>query len=275
MKISTAMPRAASRRDDLDDVDVHAAGVAGAGLVERAGVHRERRHPPGRAGAGERRAGTRGPPALLGCGGARTGTPVDSPSCNSVRMTHMSGTDHSHSPDPRPLPRRRPHRRRHRGLQRHRRGHRAPAGRRGLRRRASAPGGSTGWTALAGVDRRRARCRWTSPTPASVAAFAAALDRVDVLVNNAGGAFDAGAGGRGRPRLGQRIYDVNVLGHGAGDQGAAAGAAGGRRRATSCSSARPPGWSPTRAARRTPRPSTACTRWPRRCGWSSTASRCG
>jgi NADP-dependent 3-hydroxy acid dehydrogenase YdfG len=48
--------------------------------------------------------------------------------------------------------------------------------------------------------------------PASVAAFAAALDRVDVLVNNAGGAFDAAPVAEADLDSWQRSYDVNVLG---------------------------------------------------------------
>jgi NADP-dependent 3-hydroxy acid dehydrogenase YdfG len=46
----------------------------------------------------------------------------------------------------------------------------------------------------------------------SVAAFAAALDRVDVLVNNAGGAFDAAPVAEADLDSWQRSYDVNVLG---------------------------------------------------------------
>jgi NADP-dependent 3-hydroxy acid dehydrogenase YdfG len=48
--------------------------------------------------------------------------------------------------------------------------------------------------------------------PASVAAFAAGLDRVDVLVNNAGGAFDAAPVAEADLDSWQRSYDVNVLG---------------------------------------------------------------
>jgi NADP-dependent 3-hydroxy acid dehydrogenase YdfG len=47
---------------------------------------------------------------------------------------------------------------------------------------------------------------------ASVAAFAAALDRVDVLVNNAGGAFDARPVADADIDSWQRAFDVNVLG---------------------------------------------------------------
>jgi NADP-dependent 3-hydroxy acid dehydrogenase YdfG len=46
----------------------------------------------------------------------------------------------------------------------------------------------------------------------SVAAFAAALDRVDVLVNNAGGAFDAAPVAEADLDSWQRSFDVNVLG---------------------------------------------------------------
>jgi NADP-dependent 3-hydroxy acid dehydrogenase YdfG len=46
----------------------------------------------------------------------------------------------------------------------------------------------------------------------SVEAFAAGLDRVDVLVNNAGGAFDAAAVADADLDSWQRTFDVNVLG---------------------------------------------------------------
>ncbi|WP_448615429.1 SDR family oxidoreductase [Modestobacter sp. URMC 112] len=48
--------------------------------------------------------------------------------------------------------------------------------------------------------------------PASVAAFAAGLDRVDVLVNNAGGAFDAAPVAEADLASWQRAFEVNVLG---------------------------------------------------------------
>ncbi|MCU1603546.1 MAG: Short-chain dehydrogenase/reductase [Modestobacter sp.] len=48
--------------------------------------------------------------------------------------------------------------------------------------------------------------------PDSVARFAAGLDRVDVLVNNAGGAFDAAPVAEADLDSWQRTYDVNVLG---------------------------------------------------------------
>jgi NADP-dependent 3-hydroxy acid dehydrogenase YdfG len=47
---------------------------------------------------------------------------------------------------------------------------------------------------------------------ASVSAFAAELDRVDVLVNNAGGAFDAKPVADADVDAWQRAFDVNVLG---------------------------------------------------------------
>ncbi len=48
--------------------------------------------------------------------------------------------------------------------------------------------------------------------PDSVAEFAGALDRVDVLVNNAGGAFDARPVAEADLDSWQRSFDVNVLG---------------------------------------------------------------
>jgi NADP-dependent 3-hydroxy acid dehydrogenase YdfG len=48
--------------------------------------------------------------------------------------------------------------------------------------------------------------------PSSVAAFAAALDRVDVLVNNAGGSFDAAPVAEADLDSWARTFDVNVLG---------------------------------------------------------------
>jgi NADP-dependent 3-hydroxy acid dehydrogenase YdfG len=47
---------------------------------------------------------------------------------------------------------------------------------------------------------------------ASVAAFAAAVDRVDVLVNNAGGSFDAAPVADADLDSWERTYEVNVLG---------------------------------------------------------------
>lgn len=48
--------------------------------------------------------------------------------------------------------------------------------------------------------------------PASVAALAESLDSLDVLVNNAGGAFDASPVEDADPETWARMYDVNVLG---------------------------------------------------------------
>jgi NADP-dependent 3-hydroxy acid dehydrogenase YdfG len=48
--------------------------------------------------------------------------------------------------------------------------------------------------------------------PASVAEFAGSLDRVDVLVNNAGGSYDAAPVADADLDSWERTYDVNVLG---------------------------------------------------------------
>jgi NADP-dependent 3-hydroxy acid dehydrogenase YdfG len=60
------------------------------------------------------------------------------------------------------------------------------------------------------IGGRAVRLDVTDPT--SVEAFAAGLDRVDVLVNNAGGAFDAAPVAEADLDSWQRTYDVNVLG---------------------------------------------------------------
>ena len=66
-------------------------------------------------------------------------------------------------------------------------------------------------TALAGrIGGRAVHLDVTDPT--SVAEFAAGLDRVDVLVHNAGGAFDANAVADADLDSWERTYDVNVLG---------------------------------------------------------------
>jgi NADP-dependent 3-hydroxy acid dehydrogenase YdfG len=60
------------------------------------------------------------------------------------------------------------------------------------------------------IDGRALRLDVTDP--ASVASFAASLDRVDVLVNNAGGSFDAAPVAEADLDSWERTYDVNVLG---------------------------------------------------------------
>jgi NADP-dependent 3-hydroxy acid dehydrogenase YdfG len=109
---------------------------------------------------------------------------------------------------------------------------------------------------------------------ASVEAFAGALDRVDVLVNNAGGAFDAAPVAEADLDAWTRSFEVNVLGtvrltkallpalraSGAGDVVFVS--------STAALISYEGGASYTAAKH-------ACTRWPRRCGSSSTESRCG
>jgi NADP-dependent 3-hydroxy acid dehydrogenase YdfG len=121
-------------------------------------------------------------------------------------------------------------------------------------------------TALADSIGARAQCLDVTD-PASVEAFAGSLQRVDVLVNNAGGAFDVNAVADADLDSWAGTYEVNVLGtvrltkallprlraSGAGDVVFVSSTAG-----LISYEGGPP----------TPRPSTGCTRWPRRCDWS-------
>jgi len=66
-------------------------------------------------------------------------------------------------------------------------------------------------TALAGRIGGRA-VRLDVADPSSVAEFCSTLDRVDVLVNNAGGAWDAAPVAEADLDSWQRTYEVNVLG---------------------------------------------------------------
>ena len=111
-------------------------------------------------------------------------------------------------------------------------------GARRLDRLTALAGAIGGRAAAAGRDRRRrpwrrSPRRWTGSTCWSTTRAAS---------------FDAAPVADGRPRLVGAHLRRQRAGHRARDQGAAAGAAGGAARATSCSSARPPGWSATRAA---------------------------
>ena len=122
----------------------------------------------------------------------------------------MPGTDRSHSPDRRSLP---------------------GAGRTAVVTGASSGIGAATATRLAaeGFDvvvgaRRMDRLESLATSigaralpldvtdPGSVEAFAAALDRVDVLVNNAGGSFDANPVADADLDSWTRTYEVNVLG---------------------------------------------------------------
>jgi NADP-dependent 3-hydroxy acid dehydrogenase YdfG len=125
-------------------------------------------------------------------------------------MWFMPGTETSHSPGPRPLP---------------------GTGRTAVVTGASSGIGAATATRLAadGFDvvlgaRRQDRLTALADSigaralpldvtdQASVDAFAAALDQVDVLVNNAGGAFDAKPVAEADLDSWSRTYDVNVLG---------------------------------------------------------------
>src|SRR5829696_1318703 len=141
----------------------------------------------GAAERGKRRAGTCSPPALGPLVRGPKRPPVDCSVCNNVRMGFMPGTEPSHSPS-RPLP---------------------GAGRTAVVTGASSGIGAATASRLAaeGFDvvvgaRRLDRLEALASSigaralpldvtdPSSVATFADAVDRVDVLVNNAGGAFD-------------------------------------------------------------------------------------
>jgi NADP-dependent 3-hydroxy acid dehydrogenase YdfG len=125
-------------------------------------------------------------------------------------MWFMPGTESSHSPAPRPLP---------------------GAGRTAVVTGASSGIGAATATRLAaeGFDvvlgaRRQDRLMALAESigaralpldvtdQASVDAFAGALDRVDVVVNNAGGAFDAKPVAEADLDSWARTYEVNVLG---------------------------------------------------------------
>src|SRR3954452_11571859 len=174
-----------------------------------------------------RRAGTCNLPLVWSGGRGPKRPPVDSPSCNSARMSFMPGTDSSHSPDRRPLP---------------------GAGRTAVVTGASSGIGAATATRLAAegfdvvigarrVERLEALAGSTGARAlpldvtdeASVAEFAGALERVDVLVNNAGGSFDAAAVAEADLDSWARTYDVH--GPGPVDEGAAPGVGSlGRRR---------------------------------------------
>ena len=262
MKISTSMPRAA-RCGSLDDVDVHAAGVAGAGLVQRRGVHRQHRDAARSHGA--RTCGTW---ADLG---VTDGTPP--PSSGHVcppKQPKASAGCRADFPRPwtRPPPHPDAHGSRHRCQQRHRRRDRPPARRSGLHVCAAARRRSGGSAAEdPGV---RASALDVTDT-AQVEAWPKRVGpRLDLLVNNAGGAFGCDPSSRRTPTTGARFRGQRARA-GRGDQGAGAGA-GRERCRVILNSGPPPDGSPTREAVGTPRPSTA-PRWsPRRCGSSSTTA---
>src|SRR5688500_13025209 len=130
-----------------------------------------------------RRAGTCDDlPLVLRFSGARTGPPDDSPSCNSAWMAFMPGTEPRHSPTSRVAV--------------------VTGASSGIGSATAQRLAAEGFQVVLGARRMErleplaasigARALPLDVTdPSSVEAFAGALDRVDVLVNNAGGAFDA------------------------------------------------------------------------------------
>ena len=221
------------------------AGVAGARLVQRRGVHREGGDPARQSARvrARHRAILRRADKLAQSDGANRRTTVRSaqdlpalrrssclPCTANVTRPLASGDrvawqdlSHELAED----------RRRHRSLQRHRRGHRPPPGRRriprGRRRPPGRPAG-TSWSprsprpaarrSAVPADvhqRRRRRPRW----PSAVAALDGDLT---LLVNNAGGAHGADpVASRERRRLAVDVRRQRAR-HAAGHEGAAAGA---------------------------------------------------
>ena len=125
------------------------------------------------------------------------------PACGQSARPDWSDEHHASVP---------PHRRRHRSQQRHRRRHRPPPG----RGRAStssappaAPTGSRRWPTRSAARRSPAT---SPPTPTSPALGGRVGDRLDVLVNNAGGAFGAGPVAEADADDWRRMYEVNVIG---------------------------------------------------------------
>ena len=211
----------------LDHVDVQAAGVAAAGRVQRRGVHRQHRHP---AGPGEPAAAAT--PYL-----DHARFPLSRGSRRAVRasaaiMSHRrsSSAAENRGRHNRPVTTRPGDCGRDRGEQRHRRGHRPPAGGRGLRGRRRRPPPRPARRA----GRRDARASGpspsTSPTRPRSPRWPPQLDDVAVLVNNAGGALGVEPIERADPADWQAMFDTQRARRAAGDPGAAAGARARRRR---------------------------------------------
>ncbi len=177
----------------LDDVDVHAAGVAGAGLLERRGVHRQHGH------------------------AARVDTSVSvwRGSCPHLLVEGQSAPPPHNILGQGRLPR-------HADL---------PARTALVTGASSGIGAATarrlaadGWTVVAAARRldRLGELSAAHPAirpqaldvtdPRSVEDLADAVPQCDLLVANAGGAFDLDRGRAADPETWARTYDVNVLG---------------------------------------------------------------
>ena len=221
---------------------------------------------------GGRRTGTcnlpLGSPLLRGrTGPLSTLHPATAPGC-----AFMPGTDRSHFPDPVRCP-----------------APAAPPSSRG-RRAASAPRrrrrlAAEGFDVVVGA--RRARPPGVAGRVDRGARAAAGRDRRRVgggVRRCAGPGGRAGqqrrrgvrrrSGGRGRPGLVGALLRRERARVGAADQGPAARTARVGRRGRAVRELDRRADLLRGRAPRTPRPSTGCTRWPRRCGSSSTASRC-
>ncbi len=124
-------------------------------------------------------------------------------------MPGRHNRSHDHHPD-RDLPRD-PHGGRDRRLQRHRRGHRPSPGRQGFHVYCAARRADRVAELAEEIGGTAVTCDVTDA--AQVADLAAAVgDRLDVLVNNAGGAFGSAPVAQADAEQWRAMYEVNVIG---------------------------------------------------------------